>query len=345
MEHEGCRVLVVDDEDLVISVIREVLQLRDLEISEASDGESAVERLGRERFDLVIADKNLPGINGLEVLRRAKRRDPTVATLLVTGFSSRESAEEAMVIGIDDYIIKPFDVEDLADKVEEALDLRLFRTQVTPHAIPHPLGRRVVICDPDGGSRPILLDGVQMMGHTVELVDSLSELLDTVSTGPFDGLICDLDILNRDAGRAKVLRSLLLLLPNVSFITIAPGKDLTSAITSLQRGACKVIFRPLESAESVADSLREYFGEAARIPKPPDKVKVLIARDIIDPGTVMNRKLVDVVELPPETRPAGAVTAGDLNKITGRKLEVSRLKGDLILWNCFRQPRLGGVGS
>ena len=89
MEHEGCRVLVVDDEDLVISVIREVLQLRDLQISEASDGESAVERLRQERFDLVIADKNLPGINGLEVLRRAKDRDPTVATLLVTGYSSR----------------------------------------------------------------------------------------------------------------------------------------------------------------------------------------------------------------------------------------------------------------
>jgi DNA-binding NtrC family response regulator len=336
VEHEGCRVLVVDDEDLVISVIREVLQLRELQISEASDGESAVELLWRERFDLVIADKNLPGINGLEVLRRAKDRDPTVATLLVTGYSSRESAEEAMVIGIDDYIVKPFDVEDLADKVEEVLDLRLFRTQVTPHAGPHPLGRRVLICDPDGHSRPILLDGVQMMGHTVELVDSLSELLDQVSTAPLDGLICDLEVLNRDAGRSKVLRSLLLLLPGVKFITVAPGKDLSSAIASLQRGACKVLFRPLESAESVADSLREYFGEAARRPPRPDKVKVLVARDIIDPGTVINRNLVDVLEMPPENKPDGAVTAGEINRISGRKLEVSRLKGDLILWNCFR---------
>lgn len=336
MEHEGCRVLVVDDEDMVISVIREVLQLRDLQISEASDGESAVERLRQERFDLVIADKNLPGINGLEVLRRAKERDPTVATLLVTGYSSRESAEEAMVIGIDDYVIKPFDVEDLADKVEEVLDLRLFRTQVTPHAVPHPLGRRVLICDPDGHSRPILLDGVQMMGHTVELVDSLSELLDRVSTAPLDGLICDLEVLNRDAGRSKVLRSLLLLLPGVKFITVAPGKDLSSAIASLQRGACKVLFRPLESAESVADSLREYFGEAARRPPRPDKVKVLVAREVIDPGTVITRQLVDVLEMPPENKPEGAVTADEISRISGRKLEVSRLKGDLILWNCFR---------
>jgi DNA-binding NtrC family response regulator len=336
VEHEGCRVLVVDDEDLVISVIREILQLRDLQISEAGDGESAVELLRQERFDLVIADKNLPGINGLEVLRRAKDRDPTVATLLVTGYSSRESAEEAMVIGIDDYIVKPFDVEDLADKVEEVLDLRLFRTQVTPHSVPHPLGRRVLICDPDGRSRPILLDGVQMMGHTAELVDSLSELLDRASTAPVDGLICDLEVLNRDAGRSKVLRSLMLLLPGVKFITVAPGKDLSSAIASLQRGACKVLFRPLESAESVADSLREYFGEAARRPPRAEKVKVLVARDLIDPGTVMNRKLVDVLEVPPENKPEGAVTVAEINRISGRKLEISRLKGDLILWNCFR---------
>lgn len=336
MEHEGRRVLVVDDEELVISVIREVLQMRDLDIAEAGDGESAVERLYDERFDLVIADKNLPGINGLEVLRRAKDRDPTVATLLVTGYSSRESAEEAMVIGIDDYIIKPFDVEDLADKVEEALDRRLFRTQVTPHAAPHPFSRRVLVCDPDARSRPVLLDGLQMMGHTVELVDSLSELLDAVSTGPFDGLVCDLETLNRDAGRSKVLRSMLLLLPNVRFLTIAPGKDLNSAILSLQRGASKVIFRPLESAGSVADSLRECFGEAARVTKQPDKVKVLIARDIIERGTPMNRKLVDVVEMPPETKPSGALTADDLNRVAGKSLKITRLKGDLILWSCFR---------
>jgi DNA-binding NtrC family response regulator len=262
MKLRGSLVLVVDDEDLVLSVIHNVLDTLGLSVVEVKDGESAVDKLRRRPFDLVIADKNLPGINGLEVLRRAKAYDPTMSTLLVTGYSSRESVVEAMVIGVDDYIVKPFEVENLANKVKEALERRQFRRQVTPRVAVHRRRRRILVCDPDERSRQILLDGMQAMGHTAETVDTLNEILDAISNGPYDGILCDLEVLNRDPDTTQILRSMLLIMSDIQFICIARETNFESAIQSLHSGASRVLVRPLESAEAVANSLKESLGVA-----------------------------------------------------------------------------------
>jgi DNA-binding response OmpR family regulator len=101
-------VLIVDDEPTVIDVLRVVLKKHGLEAKGAATGEEALQLLKNERFGCLVADKNLPGKSGLEVIREAKRLQPYCACLVMTGYPTAESMLEALRLGAIDYLEKPF---------------------------------------------------------------------------------------------------------------------------------------------------------------------------------------------------------------------------------------------
>ena len=110
-ERGALRILLVDDEELIRSVLTEVLQAEGYEIVTASDGEAALELLRREPFDLVITDLVMPGVSGSEVLEVAKRADPSRPVVVMTGFPSSSTVAELTTMGMDEFITKPFDIE------------------------------------------------------------------------------------------------------------------------------------------------------------------------------------------------------------------------------------------
>src|ERR1017187_7369036 len=102
----GHEVLVVDDEAVVLTVLREALRRGGYRVTTAASAEEAIDLMQKRRFDLVLTDKNLPGASGLDVLRVARTLNPAPAIVLITGYSSYDSAIEAMDIGAHDYIEK-----------------------------------------------------------------------------------------------------------------------------------------------------------------------------------------------------------------------------------------------
>jgi len=118
-------VLVVDDEEVVRGVLRILLSRKSYEHALVDTGEAAVDALSRARFDLVITDKNLPGISGLDVLREVKRRSPDTDVILMTGYASVDSAVGALNDGAAAYLQKPFDhVRIVSEKIEAVLQKR-----------------------------------------------------------------------------------------------------------------------------------------------------------------------------------------------------------------------------
>jgi DNA-binding NtrC family response regulator len=115
-------VLVVDDEDVIVQILTTVLQARGLQVRAAFTAEEALGLIETERFGCIITDKNLPGADGLAVIRHARRHQPFCACILVTGFSSAASAIEALRLGATDYLEKPFEDLDLVgEKIENAV--------------------------------------------------------------------------------------------------------------------------------------------------------------------------------------------------------------------------------
>ncbi len=118
-------VLVVDDEPVVRTIFEKLLPPRGMPVIAAATGEEALEKLGAHPVGCVLVDKNLPGVDGLEVMRTARRLQPQAGCLLMTAYASTASAVEALRLGAMDYLEKPFpDLDLVAQKVEMALHNR-----------------------------------------------------------------------------------------------------------------------------------------------------------------------------------------------------------------------------
>jgi two-component system response regulator PilR (NtrC family) len=118
------RILVVDDELSMREFLAILLEREAYSVTMAESAKEAGQRIAEESFDLVISDVNMPGLDGLELLKRIKESAPETAVLMITAFSTAEQAVEAMKCGAYDYIAKPFKVDEIKVLVRNALEKR-----------------------------------------------------------------------------------------------------------------------------------------------------------------------------------------------------------------------------
>ena len=128
--HERHRALIADDDDKVRATTAEVLTAEGLDVVTASNGEEALERFGESAPDVVIVDVRMPGVDGLEVLRRVKAKAPEVAVIMITGYGEIKTAVEAMRLGAYDFLAKPFVLEDFVARVVRALERATLRGEL-----------------------------------------------------------------------------------------------------------------------------------------------------------------------------------------------------------------------
>jgi excisionase family DNA binding protein len=115
------RVLVVDDEASIRDLLSKTLALAEYDVDVAPDGRSALERMRMYPYDLLIADLKMPGMDGLTVIREAKRYKGDLPVIIITGFSTESSAIEAVNLGVAGYLTKPFRVPQVLAAAAKAL--------------------------------------------------------------------------------------------------------------------------------------------------------------------------------------------------------------------------------
>jgi DNA-binding NtrC family response regulator len=117
-------ILVVDDEPVARNLLRSILQMKEYDnIDDADSGPAALDALSRQEYHVVLLDKNMPGLDGIEVLKQAKPKWPQTEFIMITAYGSMETAIEAMDLGAYSYVTKPFsDVEIIARRVAGALE-------------------------------------------------------------------------------------------------------------------------------------------------------------------------------------------------------------------------------
>lgn len=120
-------ILIVDDDKTLLSALKTILA-QDNRVTVCNDGKKAIELVADEKYDLIITDLMMPGANGLEVLKEARKIKPEILVVLITGFASLETAVEAIREGAYDYITKPFKLDELRIIVNNAREkIRLIR--------------------------------------------------------------------------------------------------------------------------------------------------------------------------------------------------------------------------
>ena len=128
-------VLVVDDEDEFREMTSKILTKRGLKVLSAESGEKALEVLEHSRIDVVLLDVKMPGIDGIETLRRISSLKPLVEVVLLTGHASVESGIEGMKLGAFDYLMKPIEIDPLLEKLEEAYEKKRLHQEKIDQAL------------------------------------------------------------------------------------------------------------------------------------------------------------------------------------------------------------------
>ncbi len=128
---EGARVLIIDDEEIVLDSCRAILQTGPYTVATAADGAQGLHLVEEFRPDLVYVDLKMPGMSGMEVLERIRAVDPSIVTIVITGYATLASAVEAMQRGAYDYVPKPFTPQEFRLITRRGLEKRRLVQEAT----------------------------------------------------------------------------------------------------------------------------------------------------------------------------------------------------------------------
>ena len=123
------KVLLVDDEQDFLETLSSRLEMRGLKVSAVTSGEQAIAEAKEQEYDAIVVDLSMPGIDGLETLKRIKANNPDAEIIMLTGHGSVSSGVEAMKLGAGDFLQKPVELSELMSKIGEAKDKRMLVLQ------------------------------------------------------------------------------------------------------------------------------------------------------------------------------------------------------------------------
>ena len=130
MEKElEAKVLLVDDEQDFLETLSNRLEMRGLKVSAVTSGEQAISEAKTQDYDAIVVDLSMPGIDGLETLKRIKADNPNAEIIMLTGHGSVASGVEAMKLGAGDFLQKPVELTELMSKIGEAKGKRMLVLQ------------------------------------------------------------------------------------------------------------------------------------------------------------------------------------------------------------------------
>ncbi|UCD84092.1 MAG: response regulator [Deltaproteobacteria bacterium] len=294
LEREN-RILVVDDEDVVLMVLEELLTGEGYKTSLAKSGEEGIKQLQKSPFNLVVTDKNLPGISGLDVIRHCKELNPLIEILMITGYASLESALEAIGRGAYDYLTKPFENLDvLRIKIKKAVG-KQNRTLINRKIVSelkkltdefmkrdgvkekqrHIVGRfaaelerfkrelgkrnRILVIDEDEQVGGVTTRFLQEQGYDVTFKASGEEGIDFLKEHGANLIITDKDLPGMDGfaliEKAKEID------PDIGVMMIASGSSLDTVLKAVDKGACDYLLKPLEGLNVLLTKVKKTLKE------------------------------------------------------------------------------------
>jgi len=115
------KLLLVDDEEAYVNVLANRMARRSIEVTKALSGTGGIQALRKEDFDVAILDLKMEDMDGIEVLKVFKKMVPSMPVIMLTGHGSEKAARDGLALGASGYLTKPCDLEELMEKIKEAI--------------------------------------------------------------------------------------------------------------------------------------------------------------------------------------------------------------------------------
>lgn len=250
------RLLVVDDEPIIRMVFRDLMG-KECELLEAANVAEALEHLRQGPVDLIITDKNLPDRTGLELAREARQLHPTSRVILMTGYPSLVTAQEALELGVMDYLLKPF------DEIREVRALIRRALSAPPPAKPETAGtRRVDVLEDDPAVARRLAEALARAGYEARVLDSP----EPTPLEPPAAVVVSWDFAPAHGRRALELGRALA--RGAPFVVLAEHLSMETSLEALRAGAAACLPRPHADAASFSEALARALQHGPRTPPP-----------------------------------------------------------------------------
>lgn len=207
MDKKKIKVLVVDDEKTVRDFFKRFLPLLELEVTEAEDGYKAVEAVKTNKFDLYFIDARMPGLNGLETYRRIRQIDPDAVVIMITGYAIEDILEEAQKEGIQCYIRKPFDINQIKEAIKIGIDRRKIAETLN-----------ILVVDDDETILNFFSAFLKEKNQRFQLARDKNEALAAARKEKFDLIF--LDLVLKDTNGVDVYKEVRSILPEVDIVLI-----------------------------------------------------------------------------------------------------------------------------
>lgn len=122
MGDKAISILILDDEPIVTKRLKPALEKKGYAVETFTDSNTALERIKKQRFDIVITDLKMEGVSGMEFLEEVKNQWPTTEVIVITGFATMETAKESFKKGVFDFLAKPFKLGEIIEIVGKAVE-------------------------------------------------------------------------------------------------------------------------------------------------------------------------------------------------------------------------------
>jgi DNA-binding response OmpR family regulator len=247
-------VLLVEDDTVICTMLTRGLELSGYAVTATGSAEEAMLLIGAKHYDAVVTDKNLPGKSGEEVARTARAKSREIALVMMTGYSSRESAREMHALRADAYLTKPFEIGDLTQVLAQAIGRRkgqatvLARIKLNPPPLPI---YRIAVVEPDAKDCLRLEKLIRDQGMNPLLREDVLTALD--ESPPLDALVVNSGSLT-DAIKQRLL-DLEIARPEFRVILISPAENMSETITAILLNAAVQLIQPWTDAHA-AEELR-----------------------------------------------------------------------------------------
>ena len=170
------RILVVDDEPKICHLIEELLKLEGYRVDVSFSGMDALQMLKSGNYQMLLTDLKMPGIDGLELIKKAKQECPEIRAIMVTGYATVDTAVQSLRHGVDDYITKPFNIFELKKAVKQTLHTRQISMENTQLLKDLKKANRELNSNKNGLTEKVQMAGEQLTLAQKELVQRVSEL-------------------------------------------------------------------------------------------------------------------------------------------------------------------------
>lgn len=237
------KILIVDDEPTIQSSLEMILEEEGYRVSISGTGRDALDKVGKESFDLILLDYKLPDIDGLEVAQTIRRAHPDILVVFMTGYASLETALTVMKMGAVDFLQKPINHESLLSAVKRSLQTKKLLSQGV-HNLKTP---NILIVDDENVIRSALEQIFRTEGYRCKSCSSGAEAMKMVEEDLFHLMIVDLKLSDMDG--TEVISSIRKYHPDIMAIVITGHPSVESAVNAIKSSAFDYIVKPLSTED------------------------------------------------------------------------------------------------